>query len=301
MPSPGDSPHESLLAHLAFIRARVEHLCRRHRAPAETADELFGDLEVKLLANDCEVLRRFRGDARLTTYLSVVIDRFFHDWTAREWGGWRPNAAARAASPAAREATQLIARDGFSRDEALRIAAERHHLEPGPDRRRLDEETPGGHPRPRLRPVGLEAVREAATPALPSPEETLCAAQEQRRLDARLEDALAGLEGQDRLLVRLRYGSGLSVASIARSLGLRQRDLYTRLERTLNRLREHLQVEGVTRRGVREHLARLDRLPEAPDSRVKALEMPHAAGLRGERLQLGEAGDEATAALRSAH
>jgi RNA polymerase sigma factor (sigma-70 family) len=262
MPATGDSPQELLLSHLDFIRGRVQQLCRRHRASADTVEELFGDLKVKLLENDYEVLRRFRGDCKLTTYLSVVIDRFFFDWTSREWGAWR-GPAGHEASAAAQEVERWVGRDGFSRDEALRITAGRHPIGTGAVEWQLAGALP--KPRTRLRPrlVGLEAAPEHVPAPAPSPEEALCATEARDELDGQLERALAALAAQDRLLVKLRYGQGLSVARIARTLGLRQRELYSRVGRALARLRQSLQAEGVTWRGVREQLARLEHLPDS--------------------------------------
>jgi RNA polymerase sigma factor (sigma-70 family) len=264
MPATGDSPHELLLVHLDFIRSKVEQLCRRHRASSETAEEMFGDLKVKLLDNDCEVLRRFRGDAKLTTYLSVVIDRFFYDWTARQWGSWRSASTGPEVSAGAQEVEQLVGRDGFSREEALRIVASRRGTTSASELRRLDDGVPQSAPRPRPRLVGLEAAQDLAAVSSPSPEEALCAGEAQRQLDTQLAQALAALGSQDRLLVRLRFGNGLTVAAIARTLGLRQRELYSRIEKALKSLREHLQADGLGSRVVKEHLARLERLPDPP-------------------------------------
>lgn len=259
----GENPHEILLSHLDFIRGRLLQLCRRHRASADSADELFGDIKVKLLENDCEVLRRFRGDAKLTTYLSVVIDRFFFDWTARQWGSWRSSASAREASARAQEVELLVGRDGFTRDEALRIAAEKHpvgSVTPS----RLDAALPERRARWKPRLVGLEAAEGVASPAVPGGAEALCAAEGKRQLDAQLATALATLRAQDRLLVKLRYGHGLTVARIARMLGLHQRRVYGRVDKALAALRHQLETQGVGWNSVRDQLAQMEKLPDFP-------------------------------------
>ena len=279
MPATGDSPQELLLSHLDFIRDKVQRLCRRHRAPADTAEEIFGDLKIKLLADDCEVLRRFRGDAKLTTYLAVVINRFYFDWTAREWGSWRRPPTGLEVSAGAEEVEQLIGRDGFSRDEALRIATDNHRVGSGVSARQLDEAVAGTPTRWRPRLVELEAAQDVVSTATPSPEDALCATEAKHQLDSQLARALAALCAQDRLLVALRYGHGLSVASIARTLGLRQRELYTRIGKALRELRGHLQAAGVTRRGVCEQLAQMERLPDFAQTNC-----PLAGGTTAERI-----------------
>ena len=51
---------------------------------------------------------------------------------------------------------------------------------------------------------------------------------------------------EDRVIVRMRFWEGESVADIARALGLPQKPLYRRLERTLAALRRSLEAAGVS-------------------------------------------------------
>lgn len=67
----------------------------------------------------------------------------------------------------------------------------------------------------------------------PSPEERLLREEE----IGRLLDAVATLADADRELIGLRYGSGLDTAEVARTLGISEGGVRTRLWRALNRLR----------------------------------------------------------------
>ena len=69
-----------------------------------------------------------------------------------------------------------------------------------------------------------------------------------------LEDCLAELELEDRLILRMHYESGLTVATIAKTLGLQQRQLYTRRDRCLRQLRRALQSRGLEAESVLEAL-----------------------------------------------
>jgi RNA polymerase sigma factor (sigma-70 family) len=259
MPTTVEDPRDLLIAHLDFIRARVELIGRRHRLSRETVEELCSDLGVKLLDNDYEVLRRFRGEAKLTTYLAVVVDRFFLDWRTREWGSWRPHPVPHDGPVA--QVERLIGRNGFSRSEALRMVAERHGAG-GPSEEQLDDAVPVQSLRARPRLVGLTEAEESAATSGPSPEDALCAREAHCQIRDRLTSAMASLAARDRLLVKLHFGKGLTVAGIARTLGLRQRELYARIERALDRLRERLVAEGVTWADVREQLGRMERFPD---------------------------------------
>jgi len=66
-----------------------------------------------------------------------------------------------------------------------------------------------------------------------------------RRAGALLRDAMAAWPPDDRLLVRLRFESSLSIADIARLMNVPQRPLYRRLESLLARLREILLSSGI--------------------------------------------------------
>ena len=69
---------------------------------------------------------------------------------------------------------------------------------------------------------------------------------------------VAGLPARDRLFLRLHVESGLSVAQVARSLGLEQKSLYRRKEDLLKRLRVDLEADGIGSPDVQELLASLD-------------------------------------------
>jgi len=50
----------------------VRTIARRHRLPADEADELGSSVRLKLVENDYEVLRKFEGRSQLRTYLITV-------------------------------------------------------------------------------------------------------------------------------------------------------------------------------------------------------------------------------------
>src|SRR5205823_13826848 len=60
-----------------------------------------------------------------------------------------------------------------------------------------------------------------------------------------LRGALIAATSQDRLILRLRFAEGLSIAAIARRLELDQKDLYRRFRRLLRRLRTALEHDGM--------------------------------------------------------
>ena len=65
------------------------------------------------------------------------------------------------------------------------------------------------------------------------------------RAEKVLNRSLAQLEVTDRLVLRMHYESGLRISAIARALGFKQRELYTRRDRCLRELRVALDSAGL--------------------------------------------------------
>jgi DNA-directed RNA polymerase specialized sigma24 family protein len=74
---------------------------------------------------------------------------------------------------------------------------------------------------------------------------------DQQAAESALQRALERLETEDRLLLRLLFWSGLTVAEAARALAIPQKPLYRRLPRLLDSLRTELEAAGFTTEHIR--------------------------------------------------
>jgi RNA polymerase sigma factor (sigma-70 family) len=243
---PGRSELEALLTNnLEWLRGAATVVCRRHRLDADETDEFVSLVVVKVMEDDYAILRKFRGESQVTTYLTVVVASLFRDYRAREWGRWRPSAAARRLGPLAIRLETLVYRDGCRVDQAgeilrssgypqvtdrelVRLLSELPHRSSG--RSKLTEET-------------LKEMPAASTADGQVLEEE--AAGERTAAEAALHRALATLPHDDAVIVRMRIWEGSSLADIARSLHLPQKPLYRRMEKILLRLRTFLKAEGI--------------------------------------------------------
>jgi RNA polymerase sigma factor (sigma-70 family) len=70
--------------------------------------------------------------------------------------------------------------------------------------------------------------------------------------------AVASLTLQDRRILQLRFARGLSVADIAREMGLKQKTLYVRCGQLLKTLRSRLEDDGLVEREVLNVIGRTD-------------------------------------------
>ena len=72
---------------------------------------------------------------------------------------------------------------------------------------------------------------------------------------AALTRALAALPPQDRIVIKMRFDDGFSVAEIAKAMKLEQKPLYRRIEKLLLELRQALEASGVSAEQIRDAIA----------------------------------------------
>jgi RNA polymerase sigma factor (sigma-70 family) len=237
------------LDNLGVIEQVVRFVARRHGLTPDEAEELASSVKLKIIENDYEVLRKFQQRSSLRTFLTAVVQRHFLDQRIAKWGRWRPSVLARRLGPPIVLLDQLITRDGLSVSEAAeRVQAQCADSPSAAELTQIASQLPQ---RSRRQFVGEEALEnvpgvEAADRGLLESE----ARDDAERADRALAVTLAGLQNEDRLILRLRFQQGLQIAQIARITGLEQKPLYRRLEQLMQRLRRELEALGISREQV---------------------------------------------------
>lgn len=233
-----------LLSQLDFIERTVRCVARRHAVAPWDAEDLAGQVKLRLIADDYAVLRKFEGRSRLTTYLTTVIHNIFRDFRIRRWGKWRPSAAARRMGDLGVQLEALLYRDRFGEREAFAIL--RDHFEVEADDREL--EAMAGNLRPR---TTRRIETEAPLARLESPDRGDRSLRERERAEllervaAVLREVLASLAPEDRLILRMRFADGLTIRAIADSLEVDRRRMYPRLQRLLLDVRRRIEDAGI--------------------------------------------------------
>lgn len=255
-----------LLANLDWVRRSALSLCRRYGLSGDEAEEVCSWVNLKLVEDDYAPLRKFRGDSSIRTYLVVVVAALFRDYRASNWGRWRPSAAALRAGPLAVRLETLVYRDGCTLDQAARTLRASGETDL-PDRglAALLAQLPVRGP---LRPYEAGEAPLEGVPADSHAEEGVAADEAEAargRVLAALNRALLRLPPDDRLIVRLHYWKGLSVADVSRALKLPQKPLYRRIEGILRQLRRALLAEGVQPEQMRDFLGELPAEKEQPE------------------------------------
>lgn len=233
--------------HLPEIERILEVVCRRRGLAGVEADDFRSWALERLVDSDCAILRKFRGDSSIRTYLVVVINNLFRDHLVRLRGKWRPSAEARRLGATAVALEELLHRKGRTLREAEQELRSRGVCELSV--RELAELAALLPRRDPLRPTRADPVVLDRMPASRAADAGVERAESEERREevlGALGDALEGLDAEDRLIVKLRFLEGRSVAAVSRTLGLEQKPLYRRVDRLLGRLRERMEDRGVT-------------------------------------------------------
>ncbi len=242
---------DRLLGHLPLIERVVSSLARRKGLSRDEEDDFRSWLRVRLLEDGDAVLAKFGGRCRLSTYLTTVVHNLFRDYRIAKWGKWRPSAAARRLGTVAMRLETLLWRDGIGFDEAVEMLRRNHGVRASPaELADLAARLPPREPRRFEGDETLERLPAPADPERRVRDRELAATA--RRIEDGLGQGLAALPAEDRLILKMWVQDDLTVAAIARLLGLDQKPLYRRLEALLAGLRRHLEADGLTRREVGE-------------------------------------------------
>lgn len=242
--------HQSLeslfVENLPLIDRVAAAMARRNGLSGEEIADFSSWTKLKLIEDEYAVLKKFRGESSIGTYLTVVIAMLARDYRVQRLGRWRPSAAARRLGRVAVRLEVLVRRQGLHLQQAgetLRTAGETSLSDR--DLAALLAKLPE---RGAMRPVPVGAER-LMTVESDAQADSLIAGESQREERRLIEDtlrrAMSTMSVEDRLVLRLRYWEGSSVAEIARALGLEQKPLYRRIDRLLAQLRRELAVSGV--------------------------------------------------------
>jgi RNA polymerase sigma factor for flagellar operon FliA len=237
-----------LVENLPLIDRIATAWCRRYGLGPDESEEFVSKVKERLVESDFAILRKFRGEAAIGTYLTVVIGMIFRDFRVKNWGRWRPSAAAQRKGPIAVRLETLVYRQRHGLFEAIRVL--QSSGETPLSERELITLFSSLPRRSQLRPILVDAAALADIAGdlrLDQPVDRLALEEERSRADEAIKRLLAKLEPEDRLILHLRYWDAMTVADIARTLGIPHKPLYRRLEHLLGALREQMEELGISK------------------------------------------------------
>jgi len=212
----------------------IMHVVRRHEVGEERAAECFAHVCGALSDDGFRRLVNFRpdGPARFRTWLMAVVANLCVDWRRKEQGRVRPPRCVSRLPDLDRQDFRCIYERHMSRAQCLQallprfpgltdamlsgINARLFELLSPQQRSQLTVRAPTS-----LKPATCGVSPEDDEPAWqleqpgPGPDDLTAELQERRRL----QDAVARLSAEQRLLLRLRYEQNLTLAEVARLTG----------------------------------------------------------------------------------
>jgi RNA polymerase sigma factor (sigma-70 family) len=228
------------------VERLVRFVCQRARVVGADVDDFASAVKLALIENDYLVLRAWEGRSSLATYLTVIIQRMLADERFRTLGRWRPSSEAKRMGEAGILLEMLLRRDERTLAEAVPIVREVDDSLTAGDIETLAARLPIRPSRMRLvemHPVIVENV------AGGDEADAAVAQGEVKRLSQHtssvISEVIGALPIRDRMLLRLRFVSMMSMADAARILRVPQRPLYRRLEQILAVLRRSLVVANI--------------------------------------------------------
>ena len=237
-------PRQVYVEHIGAIDRIAESLCRRNGIHGADAEDFVSDVKLKLLQDDYAVLRKHRGTCSVQTFLTVVIANLFRDHRIKKWGKWRSSAEAKRRGEVAMLLEAAIYRDCQTFDEACntlsrngRVKVDRAEL------RKIMNEIPHRVPRRVDDGTSVDDL-----PAPSGADDGVVNREREERLQTAkeaLNRAVAQLAPEDRVIIRMHYLEGLSVADVARGLGIDQKRLYPRIKKLLEELCARLKGDGI--------------------------------------------------------
>lgn len=246
-------PEKIFTSNLDLIDRVIGSICRRNCVSEEEAEDFGSWAKLRLIDNDYGVFRKFQGRSSLKTYLTTVLHNQFRDYRIQKWGKWRPSVKARRMGEVAVQLDILWNRDGYSLHEAVETLRTNFHVEQS-----SEELEAMAAELPRRTGRRMEGEEALSTKGTDGNVETRVIEGEisetVARTEALLSEALQTMPAEDRLMLRMRYRDGFTIASIATALGVKQRPLYRRFEQSLTALRQELESRGLAAREVRELL-----------------------------------------------
>jgi hypothetical protein len=240
------SDEAKFLEALPVIDDVAGQVCRRHRLNAAEADDFKSEVRLHFIERNYEVLRKFEGRCALSTYVNVVVQRVFLDFRNRMWGRWRPSTEARRLGPTAILIERLVARDGWTLEQALEMLRTNNQLEIDETHRAFCNTLSARSPGRRM--VSEDDAAEVVSPGPSADANVVMAVRDFaiKRVQAALERARQGLTATDRLILKMRFDDRAAVSDIARALHLEQRPLYRTIERLLKTVGEAMRADGIS-------------------------------------------------------
>jgi len=276
-PMKGKTPPEStedqelIHRHIEFIEKQCVKAVRMKRSghsPRQEINlenealELSGRVLDQLTKNNYQVLHQFENKAKFTTYLTTIIANQSIDMIRKKKGRSREKDRAREFGDIGIQIYQKIVVQGLSVEMAYqellslkKIATSETEFLRMVDRIKGSGRNPGPVPDPNDNLIRMGSQdSQTGEMILPetrnNPEETVIKNSQQQQIDRLLLEILEELNGEEQLIIRMRFPANPdqdseSIEAIARIMDISPKAVYKRISRVLKKCREKFEKKGI--------------------------------------------------------
>jgi len=249
-------PQALFLSNLEAIDRAIAYVCHRNHLSPQDGEEFNSEVKTKLIEGNYGVIRKFEGRSAFSTYMTTVIQRLYFQWRVQMWGKWRPSAEAKRLGEKAITLERLLTRDGFTYGEALETLTTGTSAYTREELEALYLRLPARQPRPVL----VSSLAPDAAPTV-DPDAALFTAERRqtaRTAAAAIDQAMATMDAESQLILRMRFWNNRKVPDIAAALRMDAKRLYKKIDRMLLTLRGALEKAGIDREVISDLLDRAD-------------------------------------------
>ncbi len=248
------NPRELLVS--AEVLGLIERISMKRFSEDHLAHECYSYILSQLEKDDCNRIRKFRGESKLTTFLHTVINKLAIDFVRHKFGRKRFPKPVSNLGTFAEHVFDLVCWKEFSYEEAFAIIScnggfpgsyqdflrKTDPIRDIPCNKKEKEKTFSGFD---IDAVSLEdAEVDEANPL----ELLLENLEDEKRIRAVrvLKAEIQSLSEEDRILFKLRFESDLSYEKASKVLGISVAKVKRRLNKMMIRLKKALLKEGIT-------------------------------------------------------
>lgn len=221
--------------------------------------ELSSQVIDTLQKDDYHVLRQFKGNSKLSTYITTIVARHAVDMVRKKRGRGRQKERAKALGEEGMAVYDLIITQGCTPAEAhARLTGEQGLSLTLEEIEGMADTIRGKQNAGPSDPVVKEAVpardHQNESFIIPDKQAEPAVLMEEKERIQMVDDVVKGmvkdLSGEERLILRMRFptngdGKPAKVSAIARALGITEKATYKRIARILKKCRDILDQKGV--------------------------------------------------------
>lgn len=207
-------------SNLSITDKIVKKYCSGHNIVGDEADECRSYVYEKIIDNDYQKIREFKGKSSYETYMTTVISRILID-RMRSGGRWRPSQKALRIGKEAVILEELVFRKKYSFEQAYNILTTNHNI--SIERERAYEIITLLQ-RKRLTsalPRDVELTDDVSDKKVTLPD-AAAINKETSKVKDQLDDIVREmrnlLSNEERLLLRMRFADNIKISEIARVL-----------------------------------------------------------------------------------